>query len=310
MTAAAEHWIERLDPLTRKPTGFPRMTVAVPRGIHWPGIRALSYTTTVGSSRGEGFYNGHLVSLSRSHDAKGFMKFIDGPTFDLKKVSPVATRQPLSVFSPAGWPHHAEWEHKGSTGTILELSPDVVETAASSSGLKSARTKPDIASDLFVYHIVEALNALGDEPAMSVRAEALALALASHIVNRGALSGRPREYSTRKLSSRALAAVDDYVMSHLDETVSLSDLSAKADMSLFHFSRSFKQTTGMTPHTYVMHRRIDRACHLLRTTTMPIVQVALACGFSQQSHFTRCFRRIVRQTPGEFRSYGAMQRAI
>jgi AraC-like DNA-binding protein len=76
-------------------------------------------------------------------------------------------------------------------------------------------------------------------------------------------------------------------------------LGRSAGLSRSHFSRAFKQSTDTAPRVYLMHKRLERACKLLVDTDLLLVEIALACGFSDQSHFcrrlvaghgTRCFR--------------------
>ncbi len=83
--------------------------------------------------------------------------------------------------------------------------------------------------------------------------------------------------------------------------VSLEDAAAAADMSMSHFIRAFKATTGMTPHAYLTNLRIAKASEQLRLRESSITEVALACGFSSPGHFSTVFRRIVGVSPSEYR---------
>jgi AraC family transcriptional regulator len=69
-----------------------------------------------------------------------------------------------------------------------------------------------------------------------------------------------------------------------------------------HLIRSFRRYFGTTPADYVRRRRVERACRMLTRTNMPLVEIALAAGFADQSHFTRTFRRVTGVTPGIYRS--------
>jgi AraC family transcriptional regulator len=79
------------------------------------------------------------------------------------------------------------------------------------------------------------------------------------------------------------------------------ELSAIAGLSIFHFARQFKHAAGVTPHHYLVSRRVERAQKLLADTDLSLSAIAFATGFSDQSHLTRHFRQIVGMTPGQFR---------
>ena len=69
----------------------------------------------------------------------------------------------------------------------------------------------------------------------------------------------------------------------------LSDLAAVVGMGKFHFSRLFKSSTGCSPYTYVLQRRVEKAKKMLRYSNIPICEIALECGFGNQSHLTKHF---------------------
>ena len=107
------------------------------------------------------------------------------------------------------------------------------------------------------------------------------------------------------LSSGALRRVCEYVERELARSVGLHDMAAMAGLSDCHFSRAFKQSTGLTPHRYVMHRRIERAVDLIRGTDRPLCRIALEAGFCDQSHFSRLVARATGRTPRQLRRLGA-----
>jgi AraC-like DNA-binding protein len=93
----------------------------------------------------------------------------------------------------------------------------------------------------------------------------------------------------------------EYIDAHLAERITLYQLARMAGLSTGHFSRAFKQTFGVPTHAYLIRRRVERAQSLMLSTQLPLSEVALACGMSDQSHFTRMFRRIVGETPNAWR---------
>ncbi|MBV8186078.1 MAG: helix-turn-helix transcriptional regulator [Alphaproteobacteria bacterium] len=98
-----------------------------------------------------------------------------------------------------------------------------------------------------------------------------------------------------------LRRVVEYVDSHLGERIMLSDLAAAAGLTRMHFAAQFRVAMGIRPHHYVLRRRIDHACALLRDPELPLVEVALAVGFQTQAHFTTVFKRYVGATPHRWR---------
>lgn len=103
------------------------------------------------------------------------------------------------------------------------------------------------------------------------------------------------------LPSHLLRRIDEWIEAHLEDSIRLTDLAGIAGLSEFHFHRMFSLSRGMPPHTWITARRIDRAKSMLRGST-PLIGIALACGFSSQSHLTRIFRKQTGRTPAEYRA--------
>jgi len=92
-----------------------------------------------------------------------------------------------------------------------------------------------------------------------------------------------------------------FIESSLSEDLSLAVLSSEIGMSPDHLIRTFRKQFGETPHSYITRRRIEQAKHLLVSTNIPIAELALALGFSDQSHLTLTFRRMVGVGPAQYR---------
>ncbi len=103
------------------------------------------------------------------------------------------------------------------------------------------------------------------------------------------------EHRSRPALTRAL----DYAKSHLAERIPLEALAELAGLSLWRFSIVFRQHVGVPPHRYISQLRVARACELLRQG-MSAAAVADACGFYDQSHFTRHFKHHCGMTPGQY----------
>jgi transcriptional regulator of acetoin/glycerol metabolism/AraC-like DNA-binding protein len=103
------------------------------------------------------------------------------------------------------------------------------------------------------------------------------------------------------LSPGAARRVRDHVEAHLSENIDLAGLAAIAGLSVYHFARAFKQSTGLTPHQYLVRQRLERAKEMLTRTEGSLAEIALAAGFADQSHLGRHFRQILGVTPSQFR---------
>jgi AraC family transcriptional regulator len=101
--------------------------------------------------------------------------------------------------------------------------------------------------------------------------------------------------------SAEVRCIEDLIESRLDADLTLQELAAEIGYSRSHFLRMFRATTGMTPHQYVLKRRLERARYLLEQIEFSIAEVAIMCGFSSQAHLTLAFRKEYGSTPTEYR---------
>ncbi len=105
--------------------------------------------------------------------------------------------------------------------------------------------------------------------------------------------------STTGLSSFEKAL--QFIQLHYRSSLSLQQVAEKSGMSLSSFVRRFKKKTGMTFVDYVNSMRISSACSLLRNPDLSLLQISLACGYSNQCHFNRTFKKLIGLTPGQYR---------
>jgi transcriptional regulator of acetoin/glycerol metabolism len=103
------------------------------------------------------------------------------------------------------------------------------------------------------------------------------------------------------LSPVAIRQVQEYVAANLGDSIDLATLAAVAGLSIHHFAREFKQSAGLSPHQYLIRKRIERAQDMLAHTDLSLSEIAYAVGFSDQSHLARHFRQMFGVTPRQFR---------
>ena len=88
---------------------------------------------------------------------------------------------------------------------------------------------------------------------------------------------------------------------NLSEDIYLAELAALVGLSMAHFARAFRQSTGLPPHAWLVARRVERAQDMLTSSDEGVLEIALACGFSHGQHLARAFGRQTGTTPSAWR---------
>ena len=132
--------------------------------------------------------------------------------------------------------------------------------------------------------------------------DGIELAIAALLATRqNGLAGRlPVQRGT--LTPHCMKRVADYIDTHLDTPLPLADLARCAGLSAGHFSRLFRASFDVTPHQFVLHRRIARAKALLASSTHPVLEVGMMCGFPNPQHFARVFHSLAGLSPSAYRA--------
>lgn len=130
--------------------------------------------------------------------------------------------------------------------------------------------------------------------------DALRTQLAVHLI-RNYADIAIKETHIGTLGSNLRKVVSEYIEESLGDRIHLEDLASIAGLSPFHFSRRFKLEFGVTPHAFVIQRKIKKAKALLLKRDLPLKAIAADCGFSDQSHMNRTFRKVLGITPAEYR---------
>ncbi len=122
----------------------------------------------------------------------------------------------------------------------------------------------------------------------------------AHTTELPATSPRPTKGGLAPWQLRRIAAL---VEDNLHAIITVKAMASAAQLSPAHFCRTFKSTTGHTPHAYLMRRRVIRAQALMLHSDAPLSEIACACGLADQSHLARMFRRLVGDTPRAWRRH-------
>ncbi|MBD2777838.1 helix-turn-helix domain-containing protein [Iningainema sp. BLCCT55] len=130
--------------------------------------------------------------------------------------------------------------------------------------------------------------------------DAMTTALMAHLLRHYSVQKYSLPPTASGLPRHTLQQVVDYIHEHLDQDLTLATLAAVAHISPSYFSRLFKQSTGLSPHQYVIQYRINCAKQLLRQGKQSIAEIADHLGFNHQSHFSHHFKRLVGSSPKVF----------
>jgi transcriptional regulator GlxA family with amidase domain len=95
--------------------------------------------------------------------------------------------------------------------------------------------------------------------------------------------------------------IERHLTENLERSIPMEELAGEVKLSVSHFCRAFKKSFGETPHTYLVQLRLALARRLMLTTGDPLSQIALSCGFADQAHLSKLFRRILNDTPNAWR---------
>jgi AraC-like DNA-binding protein len=128
-------------------------------------------------------------------------------------------------------------------------------------------------------------------PATSLFLESMLLSVHRHLRSRYAGQREPYTRARGGLARWQETRVKEYIDAHLGSSISLLDLSNQCQLSPSQFGRAFKASVGMTPHRWLIERRLDQARSLLVCSDKTLAEIAHHCGFSDQSHLAREFRR-------------------
>jgi AraC family transcriptional regulator len=233
------------------------------------GNMLLEYKTADNSWKGRVFRQGHL-----------FLKPAGVQTSELRwhsisdePMQTVHVRLKTDVFSQIGNPGHHHITHR--TGFYDPLLSQVI---------------------LALWHELEEPSQTGIHYAQSATQ-----LLAAHLSRNYTETTKPPEQGP--LSQAQIQHLTLYIQTHIHQKLPLAKLARQVDFSPHYFARLFRQTTGESPHQFVLRQRISHAKYLLNKTNLSVARVAIECGFANPGHLTRTFKHHVGLTPSDYRSW-------
>ena len=208
------------------------------------------------------------------------------------------------ILLPAGTRDRLRWQGT-SERLILSVSPAHMQRAAADAGL---RVTPEIARNWHLHDdgLRALLAEMGREaeagwPAGALYGDLLGISLVQLLLRRYAVTPVAVEHVQGGMPLPTLRRVLEFTEQNLHTEVRLEQLAAEAGLSAFHFARLFRESTGITPHQYVLEQRIARAKFLLRLDKLTVAEIAQETGFSSATNFVRAFRTRTGVTPGSWK---------
>jgi AraC family transcriptional regulator len=217
-----------------------------------------------------------------------------------------ARRQTVSdrqiAVIPAGQPYQLSCQRRAEL-IVVRIASDFLKRIARESGMRAVEVLEQCGTfDPVIWHLGRTLHA---ELRRRRQLDVMYLQSVTMVLTRHLLS----TYVTAVLSHEngglprfKLRRAIEYIHEHMAGDISFRDVAGHVGMSAYHFARMFRQSTGASPHDYIVRCRIERAKALLVETRLPITEVAFEVGYKSQSHFTTTFGRVTGVTPGAFRA--------
>lgn len=242
----------------------------------------------------------HVIACGVVDTSAPGERFLDG------KVC--AERRELGDIAiiPAGIAHRCNWKVAAEFG-ILAVEPALLQQV--SLGLvDSDRIEliPQFMNkqDQLIQGIFTTLkNELEfSKIAGSLLVDSLKTTLAIHLLREYCLTKSKLSSYGSGLSDFKLKQITEYINEHLDRDLKVIELAAIAQMSPYHFIRSFKKTTNQTPHQYILQRRIETGKYLLQHTQLSTEEISASLGFCDRSHFAKYLKRFTGLTPKQFQT--------
>lgn len=267
----------------------------------WPSVRAdFVRRTGLGRQETNIVARDHSLLVNIRGIASRGENYLDGRPVKFRPRSPGDL-----CFLPAGhsW---AGWDEGEDTAAYLFIAMDrdfVLGLFEKMPGpLHVERFAPELgfqdpAIQLAARHIKAEVE--NQDLASAIAVESHAAAIVAQLWRRSV--GKPI-HTRGGLPPAVLTRVIERIEATLEQSITVAELAAEAGFGVHHFCRAFGQSTGWPPHTYIMRKRVMRACELLRSSDMSITQIAMACGYSSGSHLSTSFRKEIGISPKVYRS--------
>jgi AraC-like DNA-binding protein len=243
---------------------------------------------------------------THAHDSYGFGVILDGAQrFRWRGIDHIAPAGSLEIMNP-GEPHDGRPE--GVSFAYRTLLPSVSLMRQLATELSEGRVCEPVFPRTVIHdpplaRRIAAMHRILELPAGALAQESEFVDVISALLRRHA-DLKPLDRDAKD-DATLIRRVRDYLDAHVTQDVSLAELARIGERSRHTVLRAFRKATGMTPHAYLLNRRVERARRSLASGAR-LAETAIDCGFFDQSHFTRVFKRHTGVTPGQYRAAGGI----
>lgn len=208
------------------------------------------------------------------------------------------------IVTPAGVESGWRW-HVKSKCIIITLDPAKFEKFAQTElGIllcdRQLKNLPQFLDKDITQSGIQLLEALQCELGSQVMFESFARIFLTKLILKYGLPEEEYNFS-KSFTAQQYKTVLDYIAVNYGNNILLEDMAARADLSTSHFSRLFKQTIGQSPYQFLTSYRVEQAKKMLDNPNLLMVDIAINCGFSDQAHFSRVFKKIEGVNPKKYR---------
>ena len=270
-----------------------RNGVAPPKSLQLVEVPSGLVQVTTGEPPGQislGEAPTHVLMFNLS-PVQGLRQKRDGRSFVSDMLAGEMTLMPQGVLS--------EWSWKSTCDRLDVMVPTDVLGPGTDLDVVDRFLFRDLEIERICQSLYREISLVDAADRLYIESQVVQLAailVRRHSRASGSDSILPRGGLTRPQAKRVL----EYIESNLARELTLRELSNIAGLSAYHFARMFKVAMGVTPHRYVLERRVERAKAMLRTSLTTLADISLSIGFCGQSHFTTAFHRVTGVTPAEF----------
>lgn len=274
---------------------FPAAPLVTSAALAWQGVRIEQYRLEAGELPAH-YHSHHLLML---YEADG--PFVLHRHHDAWQQTSVYQTGDLGLY-PGGEYGRLTWDTPSDNVYLMVDDQYLARIVQQGMGLAqfALRERPQFLDPLLAQLCRQLLAAAGSEHALGLLyIESLINALCHHLLEHHATVAQHLP-TGGLLPGAVLARIDAYLEAHAELPITLETLASLANLSVFHFARLFKQTTGVAPYQHVLRWKIRRAQQLLGLGHAPVAAISDALGFASPANFSAAFKRAVGCSPQEF----------